>query len=143
MFHFRRSYINFLCLKELTMNNYKQFLRLVEKWPKDSSRKKDLGLFIEKRVNKAFAKGNKLPVSPQECTEMYEALERLSNNNALKKYPMPESFRKATVSGLDYEGCHFMNSVKREEAYNKKMTTKLSKVIPSFLRRGHVPKSDS
>lgn len=124
------------------MSVYKQLMRLVEAWPKDTSRKKDLGLFLERRVRRA-SKTEVSNVNEKECREMYEALERISNDNALKKYPLEESYRKITVSGLDYEGCHFMNSVKREEEYNKKLTTKLRNVIPSFLRRGHVAKKSS
>lgn len=128
---------------EPSMSVYKQFMRLVEAWPKDTSRKKDLGLFLEKRVRRAFSKAEASNVNEKECREMYEALERISNDNALKKYPLEESYRKITVSGLDYEGCHFMNSVKREEEFNKKLSTKLTNVIPSFLRRGHVAKKSS
>lgn len=131
------------CSRTYSMSVYKQFMRLVEAWPKDTSRKKDLGLFLEKRVRRAFSKAEAPNVNEKECREMYEALERISNDNALKKYPLEESYRKITVSGLDYEGCHFMNSVKREEEFNKKLSTKLTNVIPSFLRRGHVAKKSS
>jgi hypothetical protein len=123
------------------MSTYKKFMRLCEIWPKDPSRKKDLGLFIERKVAKAFSKGENSTVDAQECREMYEALERIANDNASQKYPLDDNV-KLTVSGLDLEGCHALNSTEREEEYRGKLSTRVNEMLPSFLRRGYIPKKD-
>lgn len=115
-------------------------MRFVEVWLKDILRKKDLGFFLEKRVRRVFFKVEVLNVNEKECCEMYEVFERILNDNVLKKYLLEESYWKIIVSGLDYEGCYFMNFVKREEEFNKKFFIKLINVILLFLRRGYVVK---
>ncbi|XP_048735786.1 ubiquinol-cytochrome-c reductase complex assembly factor 2-like [Ostrea edulis] len=123
------------------MTMYKKFMRLCDIWTKDPSRKKDLGLFIERKVAKAFSKGENSTVDAKECSEMYEALERIANDSAMKKYPLDDNV-KLSVSGLDLEGCHALNSTQREEEYREKLSTKVNEMLPSFLRRGYIPKKD-
>jgi len=67
---------------------YRNFTRLLEKWPINESRgDRDLGLIIRKRVGEAFSKGP-ASVIPQEaqCDKELESLNKILNNASQKKW---------------------------------------------------------
>ncbi|CAB3409624.1 unnamed protein product [Caenorhabditis bovis] len=68
---------------------YKQYLRLISKWPKDpfKSPERDFANFLSKDVERQFKEAKSIPFDSALCEKRLNALEQLLNNEVVKKYP--------------------------------------------------------
>ncbi|XP_075222597.1 ubiquinol-cytochrome-c reductase complex assembly factor 2 [Lycorma delicatula] len=84
--------------------NYKNFLRLLEKWPIDVTKKKrDIGVFIREQVKLNFTSGGiNSTIDQEKCDRAFYSLKRLVDNHYKKLYHR-SSFSSAT--GLNAEQC--------------------------------------
>ncbi|RZF40159.1 hypothetical protein LSTR_LSTR010111 [Laodelphax striatellus] len=91
---------------------YKNFLRLLEKWPIDATKKKrDIGIHIREQLKLHFTASGELnpTISQEKCDRRFVSLKRLVDNHHKNVYR-----RSATSSatGLTAEQC---NSVLSDE----------------------------
>ncbi|XP_078597564.1 ubiquinol-cytochrome-c reductase complex assembly factor 2-like isoform X1 [Branchiostoma floridae x Branchiostoma japonicum] len=83
------------------MARYKQFLRICQHWPLDSTKEgRDIAVAIRQAVVKAFKEGENTQVNPAECDRVYTSLERLNNGHWNNKYPRR---KPTTFTGLTLE----------------------------------------
>ncbi|XP_046402338.1 ubiquinol-cytochrome-c reductase complex assembly factor 2 isoform X2 [Ischnura elegans] len=82
---------------------YKIFLRLLESWPVDTTKKgRDLGQHIRKKITEAFPMGEASTVNVEECEKVYLSLKKICENHYVNKYPRRYS---SSASGLTHEQC--------------------------------------
>lgn len=94
----------FRSLSTIMTSQYRKFLRLIEKWPLDHSKKdRDLGKFIRDRVKIAFESKDKSVLNTELCNRQYAALNRLADNTHLKHYKIE---KVSSASGLTPEECN-------------------------------------
>ncbi|XP_050715065.1 ubiquinol-cytochrome-c reductase complex assembly factor 2-like [Eriocheir sinensis] len=93
----------------MARNSYRNFLRLLEKWPLDASKSgdRDLGEHIRKRVTEAFKHGEASEVNEEECQRIYTSLNRIASGAHAAKYPRSLT---STSTGLSAEECHHITS---------------------------------
>ncbi|ETN70851.1 hypothetical protein NECAME_14500 [Necator americanus] len=67
---------------------YKQYVRLVTKWPKDQykSPERDLAVFLGREVERQF-KSDSSTLDAALCERRYRALEQINENHTAKLYP--------------------------------------------------------
>ncbi|XP_078677921.1 ubiquinol-cytochrome c reductase complex assembly factor 2-like [Branchiostoma floridae x Branchiostoma belcheri] len=83
------------------MARYKQFLRLCQQWPLDSTKEgRDIAVAIRQGVAKAFKEGENTQVNPVECDRVYTSLDRLNKGHWKNKYPRR---KPTTFTGLTLE----------------------------------------
>ncbi|XP_042888203.1 ubiquinol-cytochrome-c reductase complex assembly factor 2-like [Penaeus japonicus] len=105
----------------MARNSYRNFLRLLEKWPLDETKKggRDLGEHLRIRVSEAFRLGDATPTNETECQRAYASLNRLANNTYATKYPRKLT---STSTGVSIEECHqivstdFLKAIEESEA---------------------------
>lgn len=112
-------------------NQYRNFLKLLEKWPIDPTKKKnrDLSLFIRDQLKINFAGGEVgSNIDEEKCKQQYESLKRISDNYYRNKY-LRRSHASAT--GLTAEQCNSVLSDEFLEYLQDKEKHFLSKVFSS------------
>ncbi|VDO41451.1 unnamed protein product [Haemonchus placei] len=80
---------------------YKQYVRLITKWPKDEfkSPERDLAVFLDNEIEKHFnTKPTRMDMGL--CERRYQALEQISSNTTAKLYPHQY---KSGVFGLNLQ----------------------------------------
>lgn len=104
----------------MARNSYRNFLRLLEKWPVDASKgaDRDLGEYLRKRVTEGFKHGEASAVNEEECHRIYSSLNRIASGTYAAKYPRSLT---STSTGLSAEECHqvmskeFLNAVEEQD----------------------------
>ncbi|CAB3224771.1 unnamed protein product [Arctia plantaginis] len=87
---------------------YKKFIKLIAKWPIDSSKgERDLGKFIRDKVKVAFESTNKKDLDSELCNQQYNSLNKLADNYYKNKYKRKHS---STATGLSVEECNLILS---------------------------------
>lgn len=87
---------------------YKQFLRLLESWPLDSSKKgRDLGQHIREKIAEAFPTGETSKINVEECANVHASLKRLADNYYGDKFKRTHS---SSATGLTLEQCSGITS---------------------------------
>jgi len=80
---------------------YKNFVRVLEKWPLDKNKQgKDLGESLRVLFSKSFPAGSTSVVNEKAIQKQIFALEALISDKSFKAYPRES---KSTFTGLDYE----------------------------------------
>lgn len=117
--------------KTVMANHYRNFLRLLEKWPVDQTKKKnrDLSLFIREQLKINFSGGAvDNNVDEEKCTRQYESLKRISSNYYGKKYLRRS---QASATGLTAEQCNSILSDEFLDYLQEKEKSFFSKVFNS------------
>ncbi|XP_045616234.1 ubiquinol-cytochrome-c reductase complex assembly factor 2 [Procambarus clarkii] len=88
----------------MARNSYRNFLRLLDKWPVDSTKAgdRDLGKYLRLRVTEGFRHGDATAVDETECQRIYASLNRIATNVHAKQYPRT---LRSTSTGLTAEEC--------------------------------------
>jgi len=95
-------------------SRYRNFLKLCEMWPVDTSKAdRDLGLYIRRRIAEGFRQGDMTEIDVAECDRIYNSLHRIASNHYRRSYPR---LRNNNFSGLNLDQCHTMNSRETLEA---------------------------
>ncbi|XP_064097310.1 ubiquinol-cytochrome-c reductase complex assembly factor 2-like [Macrobrachium nipponense] len=105
----------------MSRNSYRSFLRLLEKWPIDTSKSggRDLGEHLRHQVTNAFKQGDATVVNENECQRIHSSLERLALNVHGNKFPRK---LQSSSTGLSLDQCReissteFIETVQEEEA---------------------------
>ncbi|XP_038052122.1 ubiquinol-cytochrome-c reductase complex assembly factor 2-like [Patiria miniata] len=88
----------------MAASRYRKFLRLIEEWPVDSSKKgRDLATHIRQRVAKEFSRGENTKIDEKSCDKKYEALTRIHKDFYRQKYPR---MHDTSATGSSAEDCH-------------------------------------
>ncbi|KAG0712939.1 Ubiquinol-cytochrome-c reductase complex assembly factor 2 [Chionoecetes opilio] len=104
----------------MARNSYRNFLKLLEKWPVDASKSadRDLGEYLRRRVTEAFRQGEASAVNEKECHRIYTSLNRVASGVYSTKYPRSLT---STSTGLSAEQCNqvlsaqFLNTLEEQE----------------------------
>lgn len=110
-------------------NQYRNFLRLLEKWPVDPSKKKnrDLSVFIRDQLKINFAGGaTDSNIDEKKCRRQYESLKRISDNYYSNKYLRRS---QASATGLTAEQCNSILSDEFLEYLQEKDKSFVSKLF--------------
>ncbi|XP_071518741.1 ubiquinol-cytochrome c reductase complex assembly factor 2 [Panulirus ornatus] len=88
----------------MSRGSYRNFLRLLEKWPVDQTKSggRDLGEHLRLRVTESFKHGDVTSVDEVECQRIYSSLSRIAKDTYAKQYPRSLS---STATGLSGEVC--------------------------------------
>ncbi|XP_063627621.1 probable methyltransferase-like protein 15 homolog isoform X2 [Cydia splendana] len=89
-------------------SQYKKFIKLIAKWPLDSTKgERDLGKVIRDKVKEAFESTERVNLDSELCNRQYAALNRLADNHYRNKYKRTHN---STATGLSTEECNLMLS---------------------------------
>ncbi|XP_071496067.1 ubiquinol-cytochrome c reductase complex assembly factor 2-like [Diadema antillarum] len=90
----------------MAASRYRKFLRLMEEWPTDPSKKgRDLAVTIRERVAHGFRRGENSEINEKECDRMYEALNKIHKDVYREKYPR---IRESSATGTSMEVCRMV-----------------------------------
>ncbi|CAL2042267.1 unnamed protein product [Caenorhabditis brenneri] len=105
---------------------YKQYVRIVGKWPKDANKapERDFANFLSKEIERQFQPGV-LPATTI-CEKRLNALEQLLNNEVMKKHPNTYTsgvfgMRLADLQAASSEENRKQMGLKPKESIFKKM----------------------
>ncbi|XP_037781617.1 ubiquinol-cytochrome-c reductase complex assembly factor 2-like [Penaeus monodon] len=93
----------------MARNSYRNFLRVLEKWPLDESKTggRDLGEHLRIRVSEAFRLGDTTPTDEADCQRVCASLNRIANNSYSIRYPRKLT---STSTGVTVQECHQITS---------------------------------
>ncbi|KAJ9579538.1 hypothetical protein L9F63_004797 [Diploptera punctata] len=84
-------------------NSYRNFLKLLEHWPVDTTKLgRDFGQHIREQVKVAFKGGELKIVDEAECNRIHASLKRLANNHYGQMFVREN---KVSSTGLSAEEC--------------------------------------
>lgn len=83
---------------------YKNFLRLLEKWPLDSTKqKRDIGVHIREQIKLQFGAGGlRKPVDQENCDKQFYSLKKIVDNHYKTLYHRSSA---SSATGLNVEQC--------------------------------------
>ncbi|XP_068235444.1 ubiquinol-cytochrome-c reductase complex assembly factor 2 [Palaemon carinicauda] len=105
----------------MSRNSYRSFLKLLEKWPLDTTKTggRDLGEHIRQRITTTFKQGDVTVVNEEECHRIYSSLDRLASNVYATKYPRT---LQSSSTGLTHDQCRDINSTEFMKAAQEDAT---------------------
>ncbi|CAL8111509.1 unnamed protein product [Orchesella dallaii] len=112
---------------------YRNFLRLLEKWPADPTKKgRDLGEYIRNGIAVAFRGGSDEPRNAAKCQDICNRLNNIAGNRYKDAFYVSET---SSASGLSQFDCHCIisnESLKLLEDESKKgITSRVKQLISS------------
>ncbi|XP_033640623.1 ubiquinol-cytochrome-c reductase complex assembly factor 2-like [Asterias rubens] len=101
----------------MAASRYRKFLRLIEEWPVDPSKRgRDLAAHLRKRVAKDFSKGESTKIDEKECDAKYDALKKIHTDFYRNKYPR---MHDTSATGNTAEDCNRVMSTENIEEMNE------------------------
>ncbi|XP_042232831.1 ubiquinol-cytochrome-c reductase complex assembly factor 2-like [Homarus americanus] len=93
----------------MARSSYRNFMRLLDKWPVDPTKAggRDLGEHLRVLVTRGFKLGDATHVDQVECHRIYSSLNRIASNTHSKQYPRSLT---STATGLSVEECRQISS---------------------------------
>ncbi|KAK7078267.1 Ubiquinol-cytochrome-c reductase complex assembly factor 2 [Halocaridina rubra] len=111
----------------MSRNSYRNFLKLLEKWPLDETKKgRDLGEYIRVRITSAFKQGDSSIVNEEECMRTHSSLDRLASNVYAIRYPRA---LRSSSTGLSLDQCREVNSTEFMENVTAQESGFISKLF--------------